>query len=310
MMKPIFQVGPKERLIRSLIGLEPTRQWGTKLATLFCDPASSMAREFTVLFQGFIYRGHTNNQIDWSVYFQKNFVQAEASLVQSVGNYVRRRKQPYVCMDVGAKVGHCTLGMARFADAVTAIEAMPGAYARLVEKTDFNLLKHVKTFQLALDEEDGNVEFEILSPRDHIGVRKQNTLTRGAYGTKAIVAMRGDEVIKKNDLLLPQFLRVDVGDDTMRALRGLSETFHDARPVTLIVCPHLSTGQAIDTDGLRSVLYDDVDFFTFDDSGYDGTYSLEPYNQHARKIVCIPKEIVRVAEHEGCKYRSQRQTSS
>ncbi|NJO35664.1 MAG: FkbM family methyltransferase, partial [Rhodospirillales bacterium] len=198
---------------------------------------ASVAREFTVDYHGFTYRGQTNNTIDWCVYFLKNFSTAEASLVQRVGGFVRRRGQRYVCMDVGANVGHRTLTMACFADEVVAIEPMPGAFERLSEKVALNALNHVKPFRLALSDQTEDVDFEVLSPSNFLAVRRSDVLTCGVFGTQTLSAVRGDDFIRDQHTQPPHFIRFAVGGETTRALEGLSETLRSARPVVFIECP-------------------------------------------------------------------------
>ena len=302
MTVPRFEVGLTERCIRSLLRLDSMQRLAPRLASSLYNPL--MAREFTIDFQGFAYRGHTNNRIDWCVYVLKNFASAEAALVRSVRNYYKRQDQPFVCMDIGANVGHGTLVMARLAETVIAIEAMPGAFRRLQEKVEANGLHHVRLFDVALNDQAGDVELEVLSPINFHACRKTSALTCGTFGVQVVKGVRGDDLLPEQKLPYPQFIKIGAASDTVRALSGLRETLSKARPIMLITCPRLRPGESIDVDGLRSVLYEDVEVFTFEESIDKRRFSFESIKPDARKIVCIPGEIVRVAELEGCKYRS------
>ena len=301
---PRFKVGFKERCIRSLLRLDAMQRIAPSVASKLYNPVSSIAREFTVDFHGFAYRGHTNNRIDWCVYFLKNFASAEATLVRSVRNYYKRRDHPFVCLDIGANVGHCTLAMAGLADTVIAVEAMPGAFRRLEEKVDANNLNHVRLFQVALDDRPGVIELEVQSPSNFLASRKTSALTCGTFGVQAVKAVRGDDLLREQSLPSPQFIKIDPRSDTVKALSGLSATLAESRPIVLITCPPLTPGEAIDAEGLRSVLYDDVEFFTFNEPIGSGRFSLDSFDPDASKIVCIPAEIVRISDMEACKYRS------
>lgn len=255
-------------------------------------------------FHGFAYRGHTNNRIDWCVFYLKNFASAEAALVRNVRNYYKRFDRPFVCLDVGANVGHFTLAMAGLADTVIAVEAMRGAFRRLEEKVEANSLDHARLFQVALDERSGVIELEVQSPSNFLASRKTSALTRGTFGVQYVKAVRGDDLLHERSLPSPQFIRIDARSDTVRALSGLRKTLLESRPIVLIAFPPFAPGESIDAEGLRSVLYDDVEFFAFDESTVTGTFSLGSFDPDASKIVCIPGEIVRVSELEGCKYRN------
>jgi FkbM family methyltransferase len=274
------------------------------VASRLCNPVSSVAREFTVDFHGFAYRGHTNNRIDWCVFYLKNFASAEASLVRNVRNYYKRIGRPFVCLDVGADVGHLTLAMAGVADTVIAVEAMRGAFRRLEEKIEANALNHVRLFQGTLDDKAGVIELEVQSPSNFLASRKTSALTRGIFGVQSVKAVRGDDLLREQSLPSPQFIKIDARSDTVRALSGLSVTLAKTRPIILITFPPFTPGQSIDAEGLRSVLYSDVKLYAFHKSTATGTFSLGPFDPDASSILCIPEEIVRVAEMEGCKYRS------
>jgi FkbM family methyltransferase len=209
-------------------------------------------------------------------------------------------------MDIGANVGHRTLPMARIADEVIATEPIPGAFERLMEKVRLNGLDHVKPFEIALGDRTENVDFEILSPRNFVAVRRSDVLTCGAFGTETFAAVRGDEFIRNHRHPQPHLIRLDVRTETARVLEGLAGTLRSARPVLLVVRPPVPFGKAIDTDGLKSLLYEEAEIFTFNESVEDGSFSLDSFDPCAQKLVCIPAEIVRLAYQEGCKNQSHR----
>ena len=293
-----------------MMGFKPLKRLAPHLANLLCGPESSIAREFVIDYYGYLYRGQTNNRIDWCVYFLKNYASAEGRLVKDVGSYLKRTKKPLVCMDIGANVGHRSLVMARIADEVIAVEPMPGACKRLREKIHDNQIRNVRIFQMALDERSNDIELEILSPNNFLAVRRSDVLGRSAYGSKTVAGCRGDDLIEKNRLSQPNFIRIDVGNDTAHVLKGLAQTLRQARPIVLIVCPSGHSARMIDAGSLHALLYDEVELRTFAESVDSGSYTLETIDPQAKKLLCIPSEIVRVAEMEGCKYRSHRVASS
>lgn len=298
-----FQVGAKQKLVRSLAGLKIVQRRMPNLAAQLCNPESALAREFTIDFHGFRYRGEIKNRIDWCVYFLKNYAAAEASLVRSVASFVKRKHVPFVCYDIGASVGHFTLAMAGIADQVVAVEPAPRALSRLIEKIKTNRIRNIKAFEVALDDQNQKVQFEILSAINLYVRKKKDGLTRGAFGSFSAVAKRGDDLIEQNRLPLPNFIRINAADDAAKVLAGLSDTLRRSSPVVLLELPRVGHHHLIDEDILRSALYDDVELFSFRSSLTSEAFVLDPFDLQATKIVCVPAAICRNAQIEACRQR-------
>ena len=297
-----FQVGPKEKCVRSLMGLDLVQRFVPGLAARVCNPGSSLAREFTIDFHGYHYRGEIKNHLDWCAYFLKNFAVAEAVFIESVANFVKRRDQPFIGLEIGANVGLRTLTIARVADALAALEPVPRAFERVKEKIESNRLDHVKLFQTTMDESAGELELEVTSPINFAVIRKDDSLTKSPFGGIVVTAVKGDDFLRQHQMMLPNFIRIDARSEPLSALKGLSETLKQVRPVILIECPLIRWKRAIDEGRLRSVLYDEVEIATFNDSIYDGTFSIDPFDPTARKLVCFPSALRRMAEQEACKH--------
>lgn len=297
----MFQVGPKEKCVRSLMTMESVRRFTPNLATHLCNPDRSLSREFIIDFYGLRYRGHTKNHVDWRVYFLEHYAVAEAVLVESVGNYVRRQEKPFVCMDIGANVGHRMLLMAKFADQVIATEAIPGAFEWAEEKITWNDLGHVKLFPVALENMTGDLPLEVVSALNFLAIKRRDSLTRGVFGTEVVTAVRGDGLLAEHRLPLPDFIRVGGRCDAIEALKGLSDTLQKAEPVVLVEAPLIADGQTIDSESLKSVLYQDVVLVAFNESALDGSFSLDPFEPDARKVLCFPAALQRISQQEACK---------
>ena len=292
-----LHVGPKEKCVRSLMGLDMVRRFAPGLAARVCNPSSSMSREFTIDFHGYRYRGEIKNNLDWCAYFVKHFAVAEARFVESVANFVKRRRR-FVCLEIGANVGLRTLMMARVADDVIALEPVPGAFSRLTEKVAENNLNHVKCFETTMIEHAGDLELEVASAINFIAIRKETSLAKGAFGNLMVPAVKGDDFLTQQQIDPPSFIRIDARSDSLNVLRGLAETLRETQPVILIECPLVRWGQAIDTDSLRSVLYDDVEIVAMQDFVMDGTFSIGPLEHTAQKLICFPSSLRRLAQQE------------
>ncbi|MGI9449872.1 MAG: FkbM family methyltransferase [Geminicoccaceae bacterium] len=287
--------------MRSLMGLDMVQRLAPSLAARVCNPLSSLTRGFTIDFYGYCYRGETKNHLDWCAYFLKNFAAAEAVLVESIASFVRQSGQPFVCLELGANVGLRTLVMARTADQLITLEPVQGAFERVDEKIRMNRLHHVKLFQMQMDEYAGSLELEVLSPVNFAVIRKDDAPITGAYGSVVVTAVKGDDFLRQNSMPLPHFIRIDGRTDCTRALRGLVETLQQMRPVLLIECPSPRSEQTIDETTLRSVLYEDVEIAAFNDSAFDGTFSIDEVDPTSRKLICFPSSLGQMSEQEACK---------
>ena len=306
MQRPYFKVGLVQKCLRSLTGYAPFRQHAAQLAAKLYDPEATVSREFTIDYHGLQYRGETRNRIDWCVFFLKNFAEAESKFVKGVHNFVRRKQETFVCYDIGAHVGQRTLPMATIATRVIATEPAKGAAGRLREKLHANKLSHVSLFNVAFSDQDGNVEVDVLSPADFVLARKDNPLLQGGFGSDFIQVVRGDRFIAKHQLPAPDFMRISSTSDLLGMLKGLHETLRAARPILLIGRPASASDKAINVEALKAALYEDVQISTFSECLLSGAFALEPFNPRARKLVCYPKDLERMAELEACKRMSHR----
>lgn len=297
-MEAMFQVGYKEKCVRSLMSLHTVQRLAPWLAARLCNPNSSLLREFTIDFHGYYYRGLIKNHLDWCAYFLESFAVAEAAFVEAVANYARRQGQRLVCLDIGANVGLRTLMMAKVADDVLAFEAIPGAFERLQEKVTSNQLKHVRCFAAVIDERAGELELEVLSPTNFKAVRKQYPFADSAFGSLTVPAIHGDDFLRRQEVDLPNFIRMDSRSDVTSTLRGLSETLRQSRPIVLLERPSINSGEAIDEGSLRSLLYDDVDIVAFDENLPDGSFSIVPLRPTSRKLVCFPSALGRSGQSD------------
>lgn len=298
---PGFQVGVREKAVRSLMSLDSVQRYVPGLAKRLCHPESSVTRHFSIAYHGFTYPGVTRNRIDWCVYYLKNFALAEAYFIESVARHAKRTGKPFICLDVGAHVGHRTLLMAKVADRVIATEPITGAVETIEEKIHVNKLTNVDVFDIALCDHNGELELDIVSPSDFMAVRKNDPMIKGAFGTEVVAAARGDDFIAQQKLPQPSFIRLNSGRDTLKALAGLNTTLRHNHPIMLIECPSVGWGHVIDAEILKDALYDDVVIKSFDESLFDGQFSLDDFDPRARKLVCYPLALERMAQQEASK---------
>ena len=301
-----LRVGVKEKLVRSLNRTSFVQRNRINIARLLCNHQRSMRKEFSVDFYGLRYNGVINNATDWCVYFFDRIIESEMALVRHVGSLFRRQDKPFVCYDIGANSGHMTLALASLADQVLSVEPFPRAYSDLRQRVRANGLTHVKTFRLGLGERRDRAVFSMISMINLIAKRTNSKHDAHSLGTFESLIISGDELVQKNRIKPPSFIRVNVGHDCLSVLKGLSENLQKAKPVLLIDLPMIPSSTSLSEEALRSMLYDDAHLYSFRKSQDDTSFFLEHVDPSARKIVCIPPDLMRMAEQELSKLQSAR----
>ena len=138
-----------------------------------------------------------------------------------------------VFYDIGANLGLHSKFASQVCSEVVAFEPYPPNYDRLVENLSTVPAK-VETFQLALSDTEGEVQF---SATDGVG---QETGVIG-NGELTIDTARGDDLILENELPQPDIVKIDVEGAEGPVVSGMSDALANARRVYCEI--HLSENQ-------------------------------------------------------------------
>jgi FkbM family methyltransferase len=303
MQPPIWRVGLTDRLIRALAHMPVVRRRAPDIATWFNRPEGARRKGFEVPFRGLTYHGEIDNRIDWCVYFLADYLAPEADLIERAAATMRRHRDRFVCYDIGANIGHMTLAMATIADDVVAFEPSPYAMARLREKISVNRLANVRYINIGLGEVNASAKFDIFSSMHYYAKQSSGGPLAPTLGQFDAMMKRGDEVVEKHKLPPPSFIRINAGDDYLSVLKGLAKTLVAASPILLIEPP---TGyrRTLDEGALRAALYPNVELFTLNGRRGSAKFAFAPFDSAARRIVCLPAFVTRLADQEVVKMRS------
>ena len=301
-----LRVGLKEKVIRSLNRTNMVQRNQINLPSLFCHPLHTLRKEFSVDYYGYQYRGVINNATDWLVYFFDKFIEPEVALLRQVASLSRRQNKPFICYDIGASSGYMTLAMASLADQVIAVDPLSAAYSELRARLSENRISHVKTFRLGLAETRKQGIFKVLSVINLRAKRVQLQHERLALGTFETLMLTGDELVQRNKLDPPSFIRVNAGDDALAILQGFSKTLRTAKPVVMIDPPTMAPTQPLLEGRLRDVLYNNVDLFSFRRTPNETSFELDAFRSNAQRIICMPPDLRKMAEFEWAKLHSAR----
>lgn len=153
--------------------------------------------------------------------------------------------------DIGANLGLHTLFYSAVADQVVAFEPAPQTYRRLVENLALNQRTNVLTWNAALSDRSGVLDF-----LDN-GISQTGTLLTGAPHAQGfqkiqVQAYRLDDL----ELPAPDLVKIDCEGAEMQVLRGAVRTLRQHRPVVhLEVHPLLGVSETEVQGFLRSAGY-------------------------------------------------------
>lgn len=157
-----------------------------------------------------------------------------------------------IVYDVGAWEGVLTLFFARAVGGrgqVIACEPNPRSAARLRENLALNLLRHVRLFEVALGDVEGQAWLHVPD-----GIAARGHLSMNGTGI-AVPVRRLDALIAEEGLPAPDFVKVDVEGAELAVLRGAQATLTRCRPILLIEV-HPQTDRAALWTLLRALGYD------------------------------------------------------
>jgi FkbM family methyltransferase len=143
------------------------------------------------------------------------------------------------CWDLGAHFGLYSIGLARRAGPsgqVAAFEPNPVSYARLARHRKMNALASLKIYEAAASDLTDHAELftygNLRTTTTHLPYEGE---THGsATSPLRVRTLRLDDCVQAGELLLPNFVKIDVEGHGHRALAGMAETLRTARPLLLI----------------------------------------------------------------------------
>jgi FkbM family methyltransferase len=164
----------------------------------------------------------------------------------------QRLRRGMVVMDVGANIGYFTLMMSRAigpSGRVLAFEPIPATYADLAHNVAANDAANVETFNCALSDRAGTLEFRI--PRGAAAMASyhwhQGETDVERIAVKATVA---DELLAGRRV---DFVKIDVEGAEGDVVRGLREIIAQHRPEIFIECSEI--GRETVWSALRALRY-------------------------------------------------------
>lgn len=138
-----------------------------------------------------------------------------------------------VAWDLGAHFGLYTVGMAMRVGAtgqVVSLEPEPAALARCRRHVDMNRLDWVRVFPMAASSANGSIN--LISAEGAGSTTSYVTTAPGAGPT--LTSVRLDDLVTREHLRPPDFIKVDVENHGAEALAGARQVLASARPNILM----------------------------------------------------------------------------
>ncbi|MFC6988739.1 FkbM family methyltransferase [Haloplanus sp. GCM10025708] len=185
-----------------------------------------------------------------------------------------------VVWDVGANVGGISTFVGQLLDdgRLVAFDPLPANANALRENLARNGIDS-RVFEYALGDETGETEFVVSktpAPGDSHAVvpnRRTSGFWRDRTETIPVNVIRGDELIEKYDLDVPNLIKFDIEGAELNAIRGLRETLSDDSCRTVVCEVHAYLLE--DYGGTAAELEDELERAGFELERFDERTQIE-----------------------------------
>jgi len=150
-------------------------------------------------------------------------------------NIIRQLLMPGDCfLDIGANVGYfsalASLTVGENGQ-VLSFEAAPSTYQRLQVLANNNLFNNIKTFNCAVSDTNGEVEFHC-GPSDHTGIASMRELGIKASSTIKVQAICLDNILK--EIPPVRLIKIDVEGAEMLVSLGMKHLLQRDKPYIIV----------------------------------------------------------------------------
>ncbi len=142
--------------------------------------------------------------------------------------------QGAVCADIGANIGNHALTMAKYSSEVFAFEPVPFIYEILSSNKTLNSLNNLQLNQIALGNEEGEVEMLIVNDINS-GCSRISAKGEEQEGRKKEKAriVKGDDFFSEESVKRIDLIKIDVEGHETDVLLGLENTIKQYEPIVV-----------------------------------------------------------------------------
>ncbi|MCA1779925.1 MAG: FkbM family methyltransferase [Xanthomonadaceae bacterium] len=208
----------------------------------------------------------------------------EAALIADI---LAKMDKPVV-FDIGANLGAHALSMSRYADIVYAFEPFDPLANRLEEQIRLNGFDNIRVHRFGLGNKDENKTYYLDETSSNSGTGSFIPEHADATAAGEFPVRRGDDWA--NDIR-PDFIKIDVEGYEGIALKGLSNTLAESRPIILMEVTQSSSKVFLELGGLANVIPFGFDVYEIiNPSAFLGLFQTERYQLKKRTEV-IPRAV-------------------
>lgn len=257
-----------------------------------------VAGAFTVPLENFVYRGAFGNYLDRSIFFYGGY---ESAIAAAIADFLKRRGPESILYDVGANVGIHALLASRHAKAVHAFEPYPKVMTIMQAHLADNGVRNVIVHPVALGLENSQSAF---NPGPDSNMGWGCFVAAPDAGTIQLPVAHGDDYVRRQNLPLPDVIKIDTEGFDAKVVIGLRETIAAGRPAILLESNAPVKADAAAFGGFGNILPPDYRIYAFSGpkpvmllfSEPAATYHLDPDPAaiaNADTILLLPKEMMR-----------------
>ena len=170
----------------------------------------------------------------WSSYWRGSYEPWISNAILSLGDLTGKS-----CWDLGAHFGYYSIGLACKVGptgTVASFEPFPSSFARLERHRQMNNLAWMKALPLAASYEHGLVDFFCDTSQGDTGVHiaYDGETKTDLTPVIQITTTRLDDLVERNEICLPDFIKIDVEGHGHHALAGAINSIKRKRPVIIM----------------------------------------------------------------------------
>jgi FkbM family methyltransferase len=217
--------------------------------------------DFQVNFYGLKYCGDLSRHIDWHVYFYGAYEKQDLYLLRDL---IKDISNP-VFLDIGANVGMHSLYMSKYCQEIHAFEPLPSVLGLFREKTAMNDLQNIHVHEIALGDEDKELEFYAPAGRN-VGsgsfISEHEKDNNRPFGK--IRVYKGDEYLEGLKLKNIDLVKIDVEGFEKYVLKGMQNTIRQYRPAIVMEFHQSTFDSFVSANEFTALIPDDYEFYKID----------------------------------------------
>jgi len=172
-----------------------------------------------------------------------------------------------VCADIGANIGNHSLTMALHAKETHAFEPVPFIYEILRQNKEDNNLESLNLHNLALGNENADIEMLIISDSNSGRSRISEKYEGQDYSKKIPAKVRkGDDFFKEADIHRLDLIKIDVEGHETQVILGLKNTIAKHKPIVIFEWNDPSTKQGFQEYQIFNTIFSGYSLYQLTDS--------------------------------------------